>query len=136
MQSLLQDLRHAARVLLKKPGFTLTAALTLALGIGATTSIFSVVYATLYEAMPYPKPDQLMMVWTKRSNGRDATSAGDYHGMEEAEHSLFNTWKSGRGGSFNVATAERPEQVDGVFYTPDFFRMTGNPYVSGPRFPA
>jgi putative ABC transport system permease protein len=78
MQTLWQDMRYGARMLLKKPGFTLIAVLTLALGIGATTAIFSVVYATLYEAMPYPKPDQLMMVWTMRSNGRGATSAGDY----------------------------------------------------------
>jgi putative ABC transport system permease protein len=55
--ALRQNLSFSIRTLTKKPGFTLTAALTLALGIGATTAIFSVVYA-VFEPMPYPKPDQ------------------------------------------------------------------------------
>ena len=59
--ALKQNLTYGTRTLLKKPGFTLTAVLTLALGIGATTAIFSVVYA-VFEPMPYPKPDQLVMV--------------------------------------------------------------------------
>jgi len=133
MKTLWQDLRYGARTLLKKPGFTLIAVLTLALGIGATTSIFSVVYATLYEAMPYPKPDQLMMVWTMRPNGRGATSAGDYLEWKRRSQS-FQYLEVWNGGSFNVATAERPEQVDGVFYTPDFFRMTGYPMFLGRSF--
>ena len=78
MRNLWLDLRYGARMLLKRPGFTLIAVITLALGIGATTAIFSVVYATLFEPMPYPKPDQMMMVWTKYLDGRGATSAGDY----------------------------------------------------------
>src|SRR5215470_9644945 len=78
MRNLWLDLRYGARMLLKRPGFTLIAVITLALGIGATTAIFSVVYATLFEPMPYPKPDQMMMVWTKYPDGRGATSAGDY----------------------------------------------------------
>jgi hypothetical protein len=57
-----RNLRYSLRILLKKPGFTAMAALTLALGIGATTAIFSVVYATLFESLPYPKPEQLVMV--------------------------------------------------------------------------
>jgi putative ABC transport system permease protein len=73
-----RNLRYGARALLKNSGFTAMAVLTLALGIGSTTAIFSVVYATLFEAMPYPKPDQLMMVWTMTPNGRGATSVADY----------------------------------------------------------
>ena len=67
--SLKQNISFAIRTLLKNKGFTITAVLTLALGIGATTAIFSVVYA-VFEPMPYPNPDQLVMVWAKLPNGR------------------------------------------------------------------
>src|SRR5215813_165466 len=133
MQTLWHDLRYGVRMLVKKPLFTLIAVFTLSLGIGSTTAIFSVVYATLYEAMPYPKPDQLMMVWTRYPNGRGATSAGDYLEWKRRSKS-FQYLEAWAGGSFNISTAERPEQVDGVFYTPGFFRMTGYPMFIGRSF--
>src|SRR6476619_3613019 len=72
-----QNLSYSLRTMLKNPGFTATAVLTLALGIGATTAIFSVVYA-VFEPMPYSNPDQLMMVWTMNRGNRSSVSAGDY----------------------------------------------------------
>src|SRR5215470_4454883 len=133
MRNLWQDLRYGVRTLAKNRGFSLVAVLTLALGIGSTTAIFSVVYATLFEVMPYPKPDQLMMVWTMTPNGRGGTSVADYLEWKRRSES-FQYLEAWTGGSFNVSTAERPEQVDGVFYTPDFFRMTGYPMFIGRSF--
>lgn len=73
----LQNLSFGFRTLRKNKGFTITAILTLALGIGATTAIFSVVYA-VFEPMPYPKPDQLVMVWSRGRGGRNPTPARDF----------------------------------------------------------
>ena len=89
IEALWQNLRYSGRMLRKKPGFTLVAVLTLALGIGATTAIFSVVYATLFEPLPYPKPDQLVMVWSKVNQTRNSVSAGDYLKWRTIQSNLY-----------------------------------------------
>lgn len=133
MQTLLQDLRYSVRMLMKKPGFTAMAVLTLALGVGATTAIFSVVYATLFESLPYPKPEQLVMVWSQVNQGRNSVSAGDYLEWKRRSTS-FQYLEAWSGATFNVATAERPEQIQAALMTPGFFRMTGTPMWLGRDF--
>ncbi|MGA3071788.1 MAG: hypothetical protein ABSD43_16400, partial [Terracidiphilus sp.] len=64
MQTLLQNLRFSLRMLARNPGLTITVLLTLAVGIGANTAIFTVDYATLLAPLPYPRPDQIVMVWS------------------------------------------------------------------------
>ena len=71
MQSLLQNLRFSVRMLWKSPGLTFTVLFTLALGIGANTAIFTVDYATLLDPLPYPQPNQLVMVWSKIQGGHN-----------------------------------------------------------------
>src|SRR5215207_4103005 len=104
-----QNLTYSLRSLLKNPSFTLTGVLTLALGIGATTAIFSVVYA-VFEPMPYPHPDQLVMLWAKLPSGRGSIPANDFVEWQRRSTSFqdINAWT---GASFNIATDDRPEQV-------------------------
>src|ERR1041385_3646556 len=127
-----QDLTFSARTLIKNLGFTITAVLTLALGIGATTAIFSVVYA-VFEPMPYPKPDQLVMVWSKIHGERNSVAPGDYFEWKRRRKSFqdLNAWS---GASFNVATPDRPEQIEGSPRTPGFFKMEGLPMFLGRDF--
>jgi len=76
MQTLWQDLRYGARMLLKNPGFTLIAVFTLALGIGANTAIFSVVDGLLLRPLPYPEPERL--VWLTNKTSRDPRTGISY----------------------------------------------------------
>src|SRR5438270_13759355 len=69
MNSVIQDVRHCVRQLLKSPGFTVTAVLSLALGIGATTAVFSVIYAVLMNPYPYANPDRMVHLVVKDSGG-------------------------------------------------------------------
>jgi len=130
--ALKQNLSYSIRMLRKNKGFTLTAVLTLALGIDATTAIFSVVYA-VFEPMPYPKSDQLVMVWSKARGDRNSVAAGDFLDWKRRSTSFqgMNAWS---GVSFNVATADRPEQVTGSQRTPGFFTMEGLPMQFGRDF--
>ncbi|HZE70079.1 MAG TPA: ABC transporter permease [Pyrinomonadaceae bacterium] len=130
--ALRQNLSYSIRTLTKKPGFTVTAVLTLALGIGATTAIFSVVYA-VFEPMPYPKPYQLVVLWSKVQGNRNSVSAGDYLEWKRRNTSFQDIGAWG-GGSFNVATRERPEQIEGSPRTPGFFKMEGLPFLCGRDF--
>jgi putative ABC transport system permease protein len=133
MNTLLQNLRYALRQLRKSLGFTLTAVLTLALGIGATTAIFTVVYATLLAPMPYPQPDQLVMVWSKIQGSRNGIAAQDFLDWKN-QSTVFQDICASSGGSFNLATKEQPEYLQGSLTTPGMYRMLGTPFLYGRDF--
>src|SRR5258705_12496083 len=131
-ETLRQNLVYSLRMLRSNTSFTATAVLTLALGIGATTAIFSVVHA-VFEPMPYPNSDQLVIVWSRVRGGRNSVSAGDY--LEWGRRSTsFQGMAAWTGASFNVATDDRPEQVAASQRTPGFFTMEGLPMALGRDF--
>jgi hypothetical protein len=88
VQTLLQNLSYTLRLIRKNPGLTLTVLLTLALGIGANTAIFTVDYATLLAPLPYPQADQLVIVWSKIRAHRNSISASGFPRLEAAEQRI------------------------------------------------
>jgi putative ABC transport system permease protein len=134
MTNLLRDLRFGLRLLRKNPGFAAVAVLALALGIGANTAIFSVVYSTLLEAMPYPQPNKIVMVWSKINGGRNGVSAGDYLDWKQ-QSNAFQELSAWSGENFNISSGKEPEQVSGRRVTPGFFTGTfGTPPAIGRDF--
>jgi putative ABC transport system permease protein len=133
MKTLRQNARYSIRLLRKNPGFTLIAAVTLALGIGANTAIFSVIYAVLLAPMPYPEPDQLVMVWSKVQGGNNVVAAADYLDWKQ-QNKTFQDLNAWSGANFNFATPSQPEQINGNAETPGFLSMTGSPFFLGRDF--
>jgi putative ABC transport system permease protein len=133
IETLLQDIRFGLRMLAKNPGFTAVAVITLALGIGANTAIFTLAYATLLAPLPYPEPEQLVMVWSKLQGHRNTVSAGDFTDWKRQSRAFedLNAWTP---YDFNIATKEKPEFVEGMQATPGYNRMLGNPLFLGRNF--
>src|ERR1700730_814708 len=132
MTGLLKNLRYGLRLLRKNPGFSAVAVVTLALGIGATTAIYSVLYATLLAPLPYPNPEQLVMVWSK-AGGRNVVSAGDFLDWK-ARSTAFQDLNAWTGMTFSLATSDQPEQVFGQVITPGFYKTIGQRFEMGRDF--
>jgi putative ABC transport system permease protein len=127
MQTLWQDLRYGARMLLKKPGFTLIAVITLALGIGANTAIFSVVNAVLLRPLPYPEPEKLVrLLAMDMSRGARSISASmpDYREWEKRNQS-FAQLAAYSTTNYNISGEEEPERALGARVDTDFFALLG-----------
>ncbi|MGA8532053.1 MAG: ABC transporter permease [Acidobacteriaceae bacterium] len=133
MQTLLQNLRFSLRSLGRNPGLTITVLLTLALGIGANTAIFTVDYETLLAPLPYPQPNQLVMVWSKIQTYRNGVSAGDYLDWKR-QATVFQDLNAWTGASFNVSTKEQPEYIEATQTTVGWLRMEGDPLLLGRYF--
>lgn len=136
MDSFVKDLTYAARTLAKSPGFTLVALVTIALGIGANTAIFSVVRTVLLQPLPYEEPDELVILWGEMRN-RDVThfpmSPPDYLAYRDGADALeelgavftFNASLTGEGD---------PVQIDVAGVSPDFLSVLGVEPVLGRSF--
>lgn len=133
MTSLPRDIKFGFRLLFKNPGFTAVAVLALALGIGANTAIFSIVYATLLAPLPYPQPQQLTMVWSKIQGNRNGVAAGDFLDWRR-ENKVFQELGAWTGTSINLSTSGRPEQVEAQAATPGFQSMMGHRFLMGRDF--
>ena len=127
------NIRFGLRILRKNPGFTAVAVLTLALGIGANTAIFSVIYGALLAPLPYPNPDQLVMVWARINGHNNAVSAGDYLDWKR-QNAVFQDVVAWSGGSFSLSIAGHPEAIQARITSPGFFNMQGIPLFLGRDF--
>src|SRR5580658_8648841 len=131
MTNLLRNIRFSLRMVHKNSGLTLAVILTLALGIGATTAIYTVVYSTLLEPMPYPNPDQLVMVWSNISGHNNVMSAGDFLDWRRQSKS-FQQLIAMHWTSLNLATKDAPEQVQhSLQCSPGYYNMLGYHFLMG-----
>ncbi len=133
-----QDLRFGVRMLLKQPGFTLIAVLTLSLGIGATSAVFSLIKGVLLTPPPYPKPEQLMLISSARTNGQQTPRPPDWAAAQwmewQKETTSFDSIAAYR-WSFNFLVMEDgSESLEGMWVTRDYFRVAGLQPVLGRTF--
>ncbi len=136
MDSLLQDVRYGLRSLVKSPGFTLVTLLTLALGIGANTAIFSVVNAVLIRALPFRDPGNLVVVREVYGDGQEGSSSGpNFLDWKKRNHS-FRGITAWRGINLGLIGAGEPEEIAGATVDADFFRVVGIDPILGRGFAA
>src|SRR5262245_44777890 len=132
---MIHDLRYALRTFFKAPGFTTIAVVTLAVGIGANTAIFSVVHAVLLRPLPFKTPETIVQIWTAtKDEPRGNHSAADYLDLRRENRSL--TAIAGYRSALFTLTVDRrdPEQMEGVYVTSDFFDILGVPAALGRTF--
>jgi putative ABC transport system permease protein len=130
IESVFADIRYAIRGCLKKPGFTAVAILTLALGIGANTAIFSVVHAVLLEPLPFRDPGRLVHIWHVPPQSsfpgmtRFAVSAANFLDWQKQNH-VFTEMALASGGAYEITGEGKPETLIASTVTQDFFSILG-----------
>jgi putative ABC transport system permease protein len=138
MDKLIQDIRYGARMLLKQPGFALISVLTIALGIGANTAIFSVVNAVLLQPLPYQEPERLVKVLQSNTNpGKFATpslwSYPRFAALRDHNES-FSRVAAYSKRAFNLTGTQEPEHLQAEFVSADYFPLLGIEAAIGRTF--
>ena len=138
MTDLGQDVRYGFRMMVKNPGFTAVAVLTLALGIGANTAIFSVLDAVLLRPLPYPEPQQLVKLWSRFTgiglpNDQNAVSAPEFRDFQRLSQS-FSGIAAINTGTFNIGVKGSPERAIGASVSPSLFPILGARAALGRTF--
>jgi predicted permease len=134
MSTLLQDLKYGLRMLAKNPGFTAVAVITLALGIGVNTAIFSVVNGVLLRPLPYPNPDRLVQIY-ERSPQINELSVSYLNFLDwERVNRSFAGMAAYRGESFNFTGTGQPEHIPGAVVTANFLSVLGVEPLRGRTF--
>src|SRR5262245_61041100 len=131
-----RDIRHALRMLVRTPAFSLIAVLTFAVGIGANTAVFSVVNGVLLRALPYPDPDRFTMVWVdnRRENIKeDITSYPNYRDWRD-QNTIYQQLAAYADTGFVLTGAGEPERLPGAMVTANFFDVFGLRPVAGRLF--
>ena len=135
-EDVVRDLRYGARALLRAPGFTAVATLTLALGIGANTAIFSVVNGVLLKPLSYREPDRLVFVWERNTaigKDRDLVAPPNYQDWR-AQNSVFDALGAYRVNGFALTASGEPESITAITVTGSLFRVLGVEALIGRTF--
>ncbi|MGH9344923.1 MAG: ADOP family duplicated permease [Terriglobia bacterium] len=125
IEDLVQDLRYGLRQLCRNPGFTIVAVVTLALGIGASTAIFSVVDAVLLRPLPYPNPQQIVTVWEQEANGHRAHLADPNFQDFRAQNHTLSALAVFSSGPDSVSGGSEPVRMNVAAVSQDFFKALG-----------
>ncbi len=130
MTELWRDIRYGLRLLWKSPGFTAVSLLALALGIGATTAIFSLIYSVLLAPLPYVDSDRIVMVWSHDKSGeRNGTSPSDLLDWQK-QAKVFDSLNGWTGEGFTISTPDWTEQVQASRVAPGWFDLLFSPKVT------
>ena len=134
METLIQDFRYAGRMLRKNPGFTMLAVLTLALGIGANTAIFSVANAVLLKPVHAPEPDRVVMFLNTSKLGSGPTASEIEFNLWHEQASVLQDVSGYHIGSLYLTGIDQPHKAEAMFVTEDFFRLFGMSIAQGRSF--
>jgi predicted permease len=136
METLFQDLRYGVRMLVKSPGFTAVAVVTLALGIGANTALFSVINGVLLSPLPFPEPDRLVTLHENKPNFEGGSlSYPNFLDWQKDNHT-FSAMAVGRTYAFSLTGAGEAEQVGAELISADYFPLLGVKPLLGRTFAA
>lgn len=140
LESIIDDVRYAVRMLRKAPGFTTVAVLTLALGIGANTAIFSVIDAVFFSALPYPHSDRIVMVWEdvhlpNYQNSQNTPAPGNFADWKK-RNSVFSGMAAVGDRSWNLTGSGEPVRVEGEAFSSGIFSVLQTYPVLGQPFTA